>query len=168
MTSTQIFETLVVQACVDLFAAYGVTLTGTTDPPGGDGFALCGVIGFSTDGAGGMLMLAVSGEPFGASAPIGAGPRRAWIAELANQLLGRVKNRALAHGATLTLATPLVLRGQHLAPVPRVELEPHQFRASTGGHVCLWFEVETDDGFALSAQPADVSGAVHEGDALLF
>jgi hypothetical protein len=168
MSSTQLLESIVVQACLDLFAAYDVTLTATDDPPGGDGFALCGVIGFSADGARGMLMLAVTGEPIGSSGASGAEPERAWIAELANQMLGRVKNRALAHGATLTLATPLVLRGQHLAPVPRVELAPHQFRASTGGHVCLWFEVEVDDGFALTEQPGDVAGSVQEGDALLF
>lgn len=167
-SSSARLESIVVESCVDLFAAYGVTLTPAATVAPGDGFVLCGVIGFAGDHTRGMLMLALSERPLAGAAPPGADAGRSWTAELVNQLLGRVKNRALAHGVLLSLAMPLVLRGQCLAPVPRVELNPYIFVASTGGDVCLWVELEADAEFSLATQALPVLGAAVEGDAILF
>lgn len=167
MTSTQLLETIVVDACIDVFAAHEVTLTATRDPPGGDGFALCGVIGFAADGARGTLMLAMTRELMGPARARVVDAGRGWIAELANQLLGRVTHRALAHRTTVTSARPPMRRGHARAPVPRIEVA-RQFHASTGGQVCLRADVEVDDGFTLSAHPCDIVGAASEGEASLF
>lgn len=168
MSNSSVLDAIVVTCCVELFADYGVTLSPGPSQDHGDGFLMCAVIGFSGDHVRGSLMLASTGEPLGGSHPTGATGERAWIAELSNQLLGRIKNRVLAHGATICVATPLVLRGQHLAPVPRAELAPHPFVADTGGHVCLWLDAEIAEGFDLTVEPRVVPGAPAEGEALMF
>ncbi|HMI86670.1 MAG TPA: hypothetical protein VK550_21400 [Polyangiaceae bacterium] len=86
------------------------------------------------------------------SDPIG-GPPRAWIAELSNQLVGRIKNKLLAHGAEVDVTTPVVLRGELLAPLDaRNKLPPRAF-ASEGGNVFVWIELDTDPTLVLSLTP---------------
>jgi CheY-specific phosphatase CheX len=97
-----------------------------------------------------------------ASNPVG-GSLRDWIAELANQLAGRIKNKLLAHGAEVYVNTPVVLRGEHLAPLPRQELLPLTF-STDGGNVFVWIELETNSDVSLG--PPAV--ALAEGETLLF
>jgi CheY-specific phosphatase CheX len=163
----RILDTIAVEACVGLFGAYGVALEPVAhSAQAHEGRVLyCGVIGFTGDGLRGTCLLATTDEPLGKSNPIGGRPRD-WIAELSNQLVGRIKNRLLAHGAEIYTTTPVVLRGEHLAPMPRNELEPSSFRSENGA-VYVWVEVETEEGFELSETPAARAG-MSEGDALLF
>jgi hypothetical protein len=166
-TAQRILDTLAAESCVRLFDAYGVTLCPIAHSAElGDVRVLyCGVMGFTGRGLRGTCLLATTAEPLGRSNPIGGHPRD-WIAELSNQLLGRIKNRLLAHGAEIYVTTPVVLRGEHLAPMPRHDLEPHAFRSDQGA-VFVWVEVETDEAFVLSETPA-AEPAMNEGDALLF
>ena len=153
------------EACTSLFQAYGVPLetvpvVGTAAP------ALSAVIGFSGPGIRGTCILAASESPIKKSDPIGGSPR-AWIAELSNQLVGRIKNKLLAHGAEVYVTTPVVLRGELLAPVDgRTQLAPRAF-ASEGGSVFVWIELDTDPSFVLSAT-ARAAAAVEEGDSVMF
>jgi hypothetical protein len=126
----------------------------------------CGVVGFTGDQMRGTLLLATSSEPLGRTSPTSDASLREWIAELSNQLLGRVKNRLIPRGVELHLSTPVVLRGQHIAPVSRAELIPFAFSCD-GGYVCVWFDAELSAGVDLT-QVSETEGLVVEGSTTLF
>jgi CheY-specific phosphatase CheX len=155
------------EACESLFRAYGVGLEGVDpDATSEERLVLGSVIGFTGPTLRGTCILAATELPLRRSNPV-AGSLRNWMAELANQLVGRIKNQLLSHGAEeVYVTTPVVMRGEHLAPLPRFVLKPQAFAASVGGTVLLWVEVEADPEFRLSLSPQDPPAS--EGDALLF
>jgi CheY-specific phosphatase CheX len=163
--AVKIVDKIAEESCTSLFQAYGVPLetvpaSGTTAP------ALSAVIGFSGPGIRGTCILAASESPIKMSDPIGGSPR-AWIAELSNQLVGRIKNKLLAHGAEVYVTTPVVLRAELLARIDGGNQVPPRAFASEGGNVFVWIELDTDPTLVLSPTPHDAA-AVQEGDAVMF
>lgn len=164
----EVMERAVSDSCMELFQDYSLPLNRVTEGELVDAELLfCGVVGFTGEQVRGTLLLATSKEPLGRTTPGGGeSSLREWIAELSNQLLGRIKNKLLVHGATLHLSTPVVLRGIQIAPVSRAELVPFAF-ACDGGYVCVWFDAEVSDGVDLT-QTVDTEGVVAEGSTTFF
>jgi hypothetical protein len=169
MGNEQIIESAVSECCLSLFEDYALPLkrarSGGLSESGAE-LLFCGVLGFSGDQMRGTLLLATSKEPLGRTSPTTDASLREWIAELSNQLLGRIKNKLLVRGVTLHLSTPIVLRGQHLAPLSRAELVPFAFTCD-GGYVCVWFDAELKPGIDLTQEIA-TEGLVSEGTSTLF
>jgi hypothetical protein len=160
-----LFAELASEACTSLFEAYGVHLRSIPPTMAPHSRALLsGIVAFTGPGIRGTCILAATEKPICQSNPIG-GSLREWIAELSNQLVGRIKNKLLARGAEVYVTTPVVLGGEHLAPLPRYELEPMLF-VTEGGTVFLWIEVEADADFRLSENAFGTPA--REGEALLF
>ena len=150
-------------SCTKLFDSYGVALE-RVDPEAIPVLPviLSGLVGFSGPGIRGATILAASEKPIASSNPVD-GSLGDWIAELANQLVGRIKNQLLLRGADLYVTTPIVLPGDHIAPMRRPDITPLVF-AADGGSVYVWIELETHADFVLGT-PSEV---VSEGEALLF
>jgi hypothetical protein len=159
-------DALAASACVELFAAYDLALEEVPCEPADGAIMLCGVIGFTGPGVRGTAILAATPSPVEVTCPTGSSPRD-WTAELTNQLMGRIKSKLLARGAEVYLSTPVVLRGEHIAPVPRAATAPRAFAAPDGGRAFVWVEAETADDFSLRDEPDDLD-LLAEGDALLF
>lgn len=164
----EVIESAVSESCLSLFEHYALplkrvkegTLTEDAD------LLFCGVVGFSGEQMRGTLLLATSREPLGRTSPTTDASLREWIAELANMLLGRIKNRLITHGVTLHLSTPIVLRGQHISPVTRAELVPYLFSCD-GGYVCVWMDAELQPGVDLT-KTVETEGLISEGTSTLF
>lgn len=166
-TNTEIIERSVSDSCLQLFQDYSLPLQRVKEGEVFDAELLfCGVVGFTGEQMRGTLLLATSREPLGRTTPGGESSLREWIAELSNQLLGRIKNKLLAHGVNLHLSTPVVLRGAQIAPVSRAELIPYAF-ACDGGYVCVWFDAEVQSGVDLT-KTVDTEGVVAEGSTTFF
>ncbi len=159
-------ENLAEEACLSLFDAYGVQLhrSEMAQTPSGDR-SLTGIIGFTGRGITGMCLVAASEEPLVASNPT-QGALRDWVAELSNQLAGRLKHKLLTQGVEVYITTPIVLRATRIEPLPRRKLVPRGFTAA-GGMVALWVEVETTPDFVMVPPSADEVPAA-EGETLLF
>jgi len=160
-------------ACAqELFAHYGVDLTpldgevSTADP-------CIAVIGYAGDDMRGALAISASQATIRASNVISANPTpaqdRDWTGELSNQLLGRVQNRLLQHGAHIRMGTPLVLTGTSFqihspkqAPNMRVAFD------SKHGPIEVWFDAEFEPGFELTEAPEEEEAAEEEGAMLWF
>lgn len=164
METQQLIESLAEQACIGLFDAYGLQLTKVARETSADEVSLTGVIGFTGPGIWGMCLLAGDKEPLKASNPI-EGSLRDWMAELSNQLAGRLKHKLIARGAVVYITTPIVLRGARIEPLPRRNLKPVVFEGG-GGKLSLWVEIETAPDFQLA--PEAIEETASEGDALLF
>jgi len=161
----QLIESLAGEACTSLFEAYGSPLTQLDDfETKSDEVSLTGVIGFTGPGIWGMCLIASDKGPLEASNPTD-GSLRDWMAELSNQLAGRLKHKLIARGATVYITTPIVLRGARIEPLPKKNLKPRIYQAS-GGRLSLWVEIETAPEFVLGNEIVEETAA--EGEALLF
>lgn len=156
------------EACAELFAAYGLTLS----PPSHVWVAsneplLCGIVGFVGRSLRGTCLLSGGYAPLQSSCPEG-GRLSDWVGELANQLAGRIKTKFLARSVEVALTTPVVLRGVRLEPLPLRHLEPTIF-SSADGDIMVWVEVEAATGFQFgSERPGGGAGHAEEGEMLLF
>jgi hypothetical protein len=154
-------------SCHELFSAYSVPLTQLDAADiARSRLEYCGVIGFTGDDMRGALLLGSSREPLVAVGSTDDAIRD-WLAELTNQLLGRVKNQLVLLGPVIHVSTPIVLRGDYLSPMSAHDLEPHLFTTPQGGLVSVWLDAEIKPGLVLSETP-DMSATTLEGEALLF
>ena len=162
-------ESISARACRDLFAQYGVQLRqiGEDEQPLAPDFLVCAVISFSGRHLRGTLVLAMSEDLPSESNPLRKSvATRDWVGELSNQLLGHVKRELLRHDIEIYLNLPAVLRGEHLAPLPRKALKPLKFLAPSGA-VALWVEVEMSPGFQIGGAGGANPGPL-SGETLLF
>ena len=156
---------LTAACCVELFAAYGVTLSpSTADFIASDEVLLSGVIGFVGPELRGTCLLVANRTPVELSSPKKEHTRD-WIGELTNQLVGRLKRKFLGYGLEVALTTPVVLSGVHLRPIPRRELSPRVFSTDSGS-IMVWLEVEAEPGFEFGPATSDSTNA--EGDVVMF
>jgi CheY-specific phosphatase CheX len=167
-TNEEVIDQAVTSSCTSLFADYSLPLERVDLQTLQDKFAIvfCGIVGFTGDQMRGALLLATSAEPLGRTLPSSDASLREWIAELSNQLLGRIKNKLVSHGVTLHMSTPTVLRGQHIAPVSSTPIVPYAF-SSGAGVVCVWIDVEIIPGVDLT-QVTDAPDVMSEGSGFLF
>lgn len=168
MDSQEIILNLTSEACLSLFSDYSLPLQAAAPSEQGlqTELLFCSVIGFSSEKVRGTLVLATTREPLGRTTPVQGGELREWVAELSNQLLGRVKRQLMDRGVELALSTPIVLRGERLAPMPSKEAPPLVF-VCEGGCVCVWMDAVIAPDLDLSQIQASDPG-MGEGDAMLF
>jgi len=157
---------MVMKTTVLLFRDYDIELTATERPSDKYSVELCGGIGFSGKQARGTLLCAASKEPLRKLCGNKNASERDWISEITNQLLGRIKSRLLRKGVEIVISPPIVLRGEHIAPLPRTQLLPLSF-VMDGGAVFVWLDVEFDASVDLTSEEEQDIGLV-EGQSLLF
>ena len=151
--------------CIELFAAYGVTLhSNASEFIVSEEVLLSGVIGFVGPTLRGTCLLVGNRSPIELSSPRKEHSRD-WVGELTNQLVGRLKRKFLGFGLEVALTTPVVLSGLHLRPMPRGKLTPRLF-STESGTIMIWVEVEAAPGFELGPAVSDSTSA--EGDVLMF
>ena len=162
-------RSIVGECCVELFEAYDVALTPQPDEQVVplDELVLSGIIGFTGDKLQGSLVLCATRSLL-ESPNFANSCSNDWIAELSNQLLGRIKNRLLSFGITIYLSTPITMRGHDLKPsTSHPGSEPLHLRGLTEGAV-VWFDVDPPEDLELipisSAEPPSHA----EGELLLF
>jgi hypothetical protein len=171
MTSTnkQTLDRLVAENCLKLFKDYQLEIRAGVagEAVATERFLLCGIIGFTSKQVRGALVLATTSEPLERTNPAASPSHRDWICELANQLLGRVKNQMLSRGVEIFPSTPIALRGEHLSPVLQQRLVAELFTAE-GGVVCVWMDCEFSEGFELPEVSVCDAASASEGEAILF
>lgn len=157
-------------AAVELFAAYRVTLAPVTGSevqlPIPDLSAL-GIVRFTASGLVGTTVLGVSTGTLRRSNTRGTSDRD-WVAELANQYIGRFKLKLLRLGFELWSMTPVTVSGRLLATaVSQPDAPPIVFKDAKGGSVAVWIDIEVDG--PLKVTPPGSEGEIpREGDVILF
>lgn len=141
------------RACIELLEDYGVLLTpgAMTWEAHSEEPVFFGVIGFVGNSVRGTCLLGAQQQLVEASCRVVGNRPRDWIAELSNQLLGRLKMKLLACGVSVKVTTPLALSGVQLTPLPRLGQEPLAFQ-SERGTALVWLELETEEGFVLAPE----------------
>jgi hypothetical protein len=186
--NTEFLDRLTFDACCDFFAAHGVSLerrpasplaaTGdTTDTSCG------GLIAFTSPAISGSLFV-VGSFAFLAScrppqvtralAPSSSTDWiliRDWSMEIANQLLGRMRNRLYRYGISLDAKAPTAVSGVPLAiSIRGRRSDPLQFLASGRHSLRVWLDAALGSEFdaALDGGPVNPAGVPREGDVIIF
>jgi len=168
-----VVQSIVQQCTTELFDCYGLTIAGCSPGPLADDDGFVAVIGFTGDNYRGSLAISASTDTIHASNVITACPTpeqdRDWTGELANQLLGRVKNRLLTYGAMIQMGTPMVFGGRSIrrwdpkhAPGLQAAFQ------SAHGRLEVWMDGVFTDGFVLEEAVQVEEAAEEEGTFLFF
>jgi CheY-specific phosphatase CheX len=171
MQLEDLIEQCTIESAVGLFLSYSVCLecADETDSRIISDIDLCGIVGFVGREMSGSLLLAATKEPLTASNRVAA-RRRDWMAELSNQLFGRIKNRLLRRGLQLVCTPPAVIGGDHLvAFTARNQCQPIVLRSPSGGRVCVWMDYSLGNELPFALTDGEDGAQIpHEGDVLLF
>jgi CheY-specific phosphatase CheX len=170
-----VLTSLLVQMCRDMFAANGESFEELSVAAAQHDTEnlLASCIGLSGTTVRGALVVVARPAFFRLTYPSELGVPRTdddvadWAGEVANQLLGRIKNRLSTYGLDFTTSTPTVVRGDRLQL--RID-EANTIRRQLGirgERVDIHFEIERDDDQPLLANGA-TGTATPEGHAFLF
>lgn len=171
---------IVVESCTDLFTSYGAPLTYAAECPTLAMYGQCiaAFIGFTSPQMRGSLLLATSLGLIQMSHPIDprlvrdpAADLQDWTGELANQLLGRIKNKLVPYGLALELTTPmcLVSREARVVSARPEGARVYQFKGM-GMDLYVRLDAAVAPGFALTlaGDQGPVTLAPAEGEMMLF
>jgi CheY-specific phosphatase CheX len=107
----------VVSDCVyKVFEAYDTELEEA--PKEDPGHEVVAVIGYAADEVRGGMALGISKKLAEMTMPTPDTPLYDWAGELANQILGRVRNKMLAYQIDVQISTPVVLHGLGVQVAP--------------------------------------------------
>jgi len=172
MSNKSVFDQLVTSAASELFAARGIDVRVV---PGADvSIEYAATIGFASHGMRGMIGLGMSPGTLqrmtSRDQPVGTTYNAEdWLAESANQLLGRLKNKLLRYGVTLSIALPTVLQGVRLQflATGTTTLWTHALDSDLGPF-WVWLDVRCDEELVLAIVDDPNLEATPEGELLLF
>lgn len=116
---------IVVNGCIDLFSSLGEKISYEGAEPDTTNknamFSHSGIIGFAGTEMRGALSICCSSEVLSKTHPMAKVESNLsedhigdWMGEIANQLLGRVKNAVLRYGVEFNLSTPTIVRGTNV------------------------------------------------------
>jgi CheY-specific phosphatase CheX len=168
LKNADILDSVLQQAGEKLFETYGLHVKGGGRPETVEGLSIrvVAVLGFTGAELRGSVMLALSEEALMASRQTKDARAQDWIAELANQLVGRIKNQLLGYGTEIALSTPLVIRGDRISPCMKGDQAPLVWSFEEGvGYA--WLDCEVVEGFQLVLSEAAPTVA-EEGASFVF
>lgn len=158
-TLSEVIAQLAPAAVVDVFGSYGVRAVRVKMDPGtpfalpreGAGALVAGVVGFTGATMQGTLLLVTAFEVIAAARPAELRGKpltkdsyadwilvRDWSSELANQVLGRIKNRLHSYGVSFDLSPPTALSGAGLAFATPKGPSPQHHTFVSGSHKILF------------------------------
>jgi CheY-specific phosphatase CheX len=190
---SEVVNQLAAAALVDVFSSYGTTIAplrvGKVGPSAPhavsiddsrDDGVVAGVVGFSGPVMRGTLMLASAFEVIGAARPPELRRKplsrdvaydwimvRDWCGELANQVLGRIKNGLHRYKVTFDVARPTALSGPALAFAAPQGPSPQQLVFMTGKQK-VWFCMDCIIRDDQRVSDAAAEMAAPEGSVILF
>ncbi len=169
----QIVDELSLRTCEAMLPGEFKRVTGDAPEPEQ---GLVAVIGFSGDVMRGVLGVTAPAEAIAETHPLAGQVEELcdeqlydWIAELSNQLLGRIKGELMGYGVTLWLASPVVLRGVSIRIMsqPEVGVQKYTFHGRSGD-LCVWIDYQYSEDTELTALPEEEQEHCVAGEMLLF
>jgi hypothetical protein len=170
--TTTLVDGLVMDATRALFETYGVKLDLDGSPVARtlSTVQLISTIGFSSATLNGSLLLAIPNVVMQQTLPTPDANLADWSGELANQLLGRLKNKLLNYEVVINLALPVVVSGDEFSLPPRAgRLTRHYSFVSDWGRMFVRTEIALRANVELVRQgPSSMSACIDEGELLFF
>jgi chemotaxis protein CheX len=179
-SSWKVAHELLASCCMSLFESRAETITRLTvgeTPPERKGLRVATFIGFSGNQLRGAIMVDLPLDlvarlhpPTAANPDINKDDLCDWTGELANQLLGRLKNGLSRHAVTLQMSTPSTVWGELVHEQKQRSEGWLELAFQSGDHlISIYF-----DGIALvpidltQAPTVDVDESPAEGDMMML
>ena len=163
---------LLTEVTKELFETYehAVERVDTSDAEAaGKDLTLGAAIGFTGEYVRGVLVIALDEEMARCLNPVSkTNPHTDydWIGELANQLLGRLKNKLLSYSIEVALSTPVVVHGSQLSIGTLQRTSTRLCFRHQNLFANVWWDAEVDPALEMSTENApDVQA---EGEMVLF
>lgn len=176
-----IFKTQVTESVEELMPEYGskvfcVEPCDAPEPAANAGTMVAGIIGFTGEQFGGIVAVQTSPKVVFDTVPPAIRSRMTeervvldWVGELANQLLGRTKNKMLRYSASYQMSPPTAVSGHELNVVPAESSGSQWLRIATEtGEIYLMIDFRTEGELMLSPSDDANRVAAAEGDLMLF
>ncbi|HEY3497078.1 MAG TPA: chemotaxis protein CheX [Polyangiaceae bacterium] len=173
-SSIALLDSVVEDASVALFASIGLSLSREADSaksPDDMGAS----IGFAGPELRGALVLISTRKLVRLALPREVQDRSSdeqladWMGELANQLLGRIKNKLIAYGVNLAMGTPAVMLGLDLARKDRHRGVRRQFSFRHAEEaLSVYLDAVAPAEFKLKVPSVPPVGGIVEGDVAFF
>lgn len=159
---------LLEESCLTLFSVYGVeTLERVSKPQNPENQEIfLGFIGFTHANMRGALAITTTQELLGETAH-GASPKD-WIGELANQLLGRFKNKLLSYDVVLRVSTPIAMSGCSLSIASEPEHLYKLYYETPFGMLHVHLDLDMNPNFELIRVSSIGEELPDEGEPLFF
>jgi hypothetical protein len=167
-SNLEILASALESSCVELFADYGLAIhrveTGQESPES----SLLAAIDFSGAQIRGTVALRATRELIGGTNPtidsrLPYGQLADWSCELANQLVGRIKNKLRSYGVPLSVNVPRLVDAHYVDELKNGIR--HRFECRYGSFVG-YLDVLIEPGFVLEGQ--EIEDLPQEGDLVLF
>ena len=172
IAAVSLVDGLVQDATRALFATYGVKfdLDGTQVAKILKSVEFLGMIGFSSHSLSGSLLLALPLNVLERSLPTPGGSPADWCGELANQLLGRLKNQLLKYEVVINPSLPVVVSGEGMClPASTRQITRYFSFSSECGKIFVRLEMAISSALELERQDdRHREGSIDEGELLLF
>jgi hypothetical protein len=167
-----VVDTVVVASMTALFETYEVdvpepkTLLSAPMPS----VQLVGIIGFSSDEFSGSLTLALPSNVLEHTLPTPNASTADWVAELSNQLLGRIKNQMLKYQQVIEMSLPVAVAGHQLRlPAGNNQITRYYVSASQLGGLFVRLDMALSTDVRFEENEGGVSDdCISEGDLMLF
>jgi hypothetical protein len=170
--ASTLVDGLVMDVTRALFETYGVKLDLDGSPISRTlpSVQVISSIGFSSPMLNGCLLLAIPNVVMQQTLPTPGANLADWSGELANQLLGRLKNKLLNYDVIINLALPVVVSGEEFRlPVRAQRLARHFSFVSEWGRLFVCTEMELGPSVELVRHGfGSASFSMDEGDLLFF
>jgi Chemotaxis phosphatase CheX len=170
--SISLLDGLVQDAARALFETYGVRLELDGSPVAKTlrSVNLISMIGFSSQALSGSLLLALPDVVVEHTLPAPDAGLADWSGELANQLLGRLKNQLLKYQVVINLSLPVVVSGGGFSlPSKTRQLTRYFSFVCDWGRMFIRMDMELCPSIELVRQAdARTDQSVDEGELLLF
>jgi chemotaxis phosphatase CheX-like protein len=162
---------LIQDATLAVFQIYGVTLHPDTTPFETTlrRIQLLSMIGFSSPSLSGSLLLALPFSVVEHALPAPNASLADWSGELANQVLGRLKNRLL-NRVVIHVSLPAVVAGESLQlPASLRQITRYFAFTSEWGNMFIRLDMEVKPGLELTREAdPNAAASIGEGELLLF
>jgi hypothetical protein len=171
LEAVSLLDGLVQDATRALFSDYNVemNLDGTPVLKVLPSVNLLAMIGFSSPVLSGALLIAVPNEILEHTLPAPDSSLADWGGELANQLLGRLKNLLLKYEVAINLSLPVVVTGGNFSlPAKTRPLTRYFSFVSEHGRMFVRMEMELRSDAELVRQRKAAETNMDEGELLLF
>jgi CheY-specific phosphatase CheX len=169
--AVSLVDGLAQDATAALFDTYGVTVEqdGPVAAKGLQATPLVSIIGFSSNALSGSLILALPQAVAERTLPVAGASLADWSGELANQLLGRLKNQLLKYQIVINMSLPVVVCGDALKLLATArQITRYYSFSSELGKVFIRLDMEMDSTLMLVPRDDEARGCIDEGELLLF
>ena len=172
MEAVSLIDGLVQDSTRSLFTDYGLAMNLDGSPVAKTlpSVQLIAMIGFSSDALSGSLLIALPNEILQRTLPAPDSNLADWGGELANQLLGRLKNQLLHYQVAINLSLPVVVSGGGFSlPAKTRQMTRYLSFVSEAGRMFVRMEMELlPDVELVREQQNSAEAGMDEGELLLF